>query len=431
MRPYMPPNVIFLNTDQQSRYAVSGSGNPWVNTPNLDALAASGVSFSRAYCAAPVCGPSRSCLNYGRPSNETGVLVNGIEPRQDQPEMCGLFHQAGYDVAWAGNRGGDQPPIPAETDDRFELAFPKGQPGLGVDMDGLVVDAAIDFLQRSRQRPFFLTVPLMNPHDICYAVMDRAPPTADPARELPPLPDNFEPAKGEPDFIRRCRTRQYYGQENSYTVGWDEDRWRHYLREYYSLNECVDGQIGRLLEALSDLGLEQDTLILHTADHGEGMAAHRWVVKLMFWENVVGVPLTVSWPGTIPSGIQRAQLSSGMDVLPTLCDYAGLSIPSGVTGHSLRSAIDDNDAGREFVVMQLHPDTEDLDFAARIVVSRGHKYVAFSAGDRRELLFDRERDPGEVDDLSTKPQAEGILRQHRTYLTQWLAQTGDPFTPVV
>ena len=78
MRPYMPPNVIFLNTDQQSRYAVSGSGNPWVNTPNLDALAASGVSFSRAYCAAPVCGPSRSCLNYGRPSHETGVLVNGI-----------------------------------------------------------------------------------------------------------------------------------------------------------------------------------------------------------------------------------------------------------------------------------------------------------------------------------------------------------------
>ncbi len=90
----MAPNVIFLNTDQQSRYAMGVSGNPWVHTPNLDALAASGVRFTRAYCAAPVCSPSRSCLNTGRPSHETGVFVNGIPPRSDLPEMCGLFHAA-------------------------------------------------------------------------------------------------------------------------------------------------------------------------------------------------------------------------------------------------------------------------------------------------------------------------------------------------
>ena len=428
----MRPNIIFLNTDQQSRYAQGASGNPWVRTPNLDALGASGVRFTRAYCAAPVCGPSRSCLNTGRPSHETAVLVNGIPPRRDLPEMCGWFHEAGYHVAWVGNRKGDQPPLPTDADGRFELAFPDGCPGLGIDRDGPVVDAAIDFLRRPRERPFFLTVPLMNPHDICYWVMDKAHDTADAARELPTLPDNFEPVQPEPDFVRRCRRRRYYGQENIYTASWNEERWRRYLRQYYALTERVDGEIGRLLDALRDTGLEQDTLVMHTADHGEGMAAHRWVVKLMFWENVVGVPLTLSWPGTIPAGQTRHQLASGMDVLPTLCDYAGIVTPTGVTGHSLRDAIDESagDDARDFIVIQLHPDSEDLDFAARIVVSRHHKYIAFSEGEPRELLFHREADPGEVDDLAARPDAAQVLDVHRGYLARWLEQTGDPFTPV-
>ena len=425
----MPPNVLFLNTDQQSRHAVGASGNPWVRTPNLDALAASGLRFTRAYCAAPVCGPSRSCLNTGRPSHETGVLVNGIPPCPDLPEMCGLFHAAGYDVAWVGNRRGDQPPPPVDADGRFYLAFPEGQPGLGVDMDAPVVDAAIDYLQQRRDRPFFLTVPLMNPHDICYSVMGRAPDTADPDGELPPLPDNFEPVLPEPDFIRRCRARSYYGQENTYTSGWDEDRWRRYLREYYSLSERVDGEIGRLLGALQENGLDQDTLILHTADHGEGQAAHRWVVKLMFWENVVGVPLSLSWPGTIPTSETRHQLASGMDVLPTLCDYAGISVPGDVTGRSLRHAIEDR-ASREFIVIELHPDTEDHGFAARIVVSQHHKYVAFSEGAPRELLFDLEADPGETRDLATSAGTARVLEHHRACLSQWIDQTCDPFKPM-
>jgi arylsulfatase A-like enzyme len=422
----VPPNVIFLNTDQQSRFAL-GVGNPWVRTPNLDALSASGVHFTRAYCAAPVCGPSRSCLNTGRPSHETGVLVNGLPQRRELPQISGLFHDAGYDVAWVGNRRGDQPPIPDRADGRFHLPFVEGEPGLGVHKDGPVVDAAIEFLQRRRQIPFLLTVPLMNPHDICYWVMDKAPGVADATSELPPLPPNFEPVQPEPEFIARCRQRTHYGQENTCTSTWDEHRWRRYLREYYALTERVDGQIGRLLSALRDAGLEQDTLILHTADHGEGMAAHRWVVKLMFWENVVGVPLSLSWPGMIPAGTRRAQLATGMDVLPTLCDYAGIAAPPEITGESLRQTIDNDTGGRDYIVIQLHPDTQELGLAARIVVSQQYKYIAFSTGAQREMLFARATDPGEMCDLSTAPGAADVLLRHREHLAEWLAETGDPF----
>ena len=424
----MAPNVIFLNTDQQSRYAMGASGNPWVHTLNLDALAASGVRFTRAYCAAPVCSPSRSCLNTGRPSHETGVFVNGISPRSDLPEMCGLFHAAGYDVAWVGNRRGDQPPTPKEADERFHLAFPEGQPGLGADMDAPVVDAAIDFLRRERDRPFFLTVPLMNPHDICYSVMDKTPDTADEQQELPPLPENFEPLEPEADFIRRCRTRQHYGQENTYTAGWDENRWRRYLREYYSLCERVDTEVGRLLDALRESGLEQDTLILHTADHGEGMAAHRWVCKLTLYEEPVRVPFTLCWPGEIPRGvIDHQHLVSGLDVLPTLCDWAGVDFPA-VTGISLRPLIENPEqAGRPFVVSQLHSDPDNLEMQGRMLRTQRYKYVAFSQGRNPQMLFDLEQDPGEMHNLAAVADSRAELDRHRALLQAYCAQTQDPF----
>lgn len=420
----MAPNVLFLNTDQQSRFAC-GRRTDWFDTPHLDALAASGVDFDRAYCAAPVCSPSRSCLHRGRPAHQTGVLVNGMAAVPGQAELCNLFHAAGYDVCWAGNRRGDQPPVPVAPEGRFDLPFPEGLSGLGRDTDGPVVDAAIDFLRRPRQRPFFLTVPLMNPHDICYWIMDRAPDTADAGADLPPLPESFADADGEPDFVRRCRQRPHYGQENTYARDWDEDRWRAYLREYAALTRRVDGEIGRLLAALDESGQRQETIVLHTADHGEGMAHHRWVVKLMGWESVVGVPLTISWPGRIDPGTRCDALCTGMDVLPTLCDAAGIEPPADLTGRCLLPVVDGTAAGADHAVIELHPDTQDLDLSARIVVTRRHKYMRFSWGDPREWLVDLAADPEERRDLAADDPS--LLQRHRDLLGAWTRRTGDPW----
>ena len=419
------PNVLLIMTDQQSAGALSCAGNAHLRTPNMDALAAAGVRFARSYCGSPVCGPSRACLLTGRLPHETGVLHNSQPPEPSFPSLGELFQRAGYDTGWSGR-----------------WHFPKHGPELrgferlhgdeaaiwsGVVGDGAVTDAAIDFLQRRRERPFLLGVSFCNPHDICGWISED-PPVPNDVDSLPPLPDNFAIDPDEPEFIQQCRQRTYYGNEGNCTFGWSDPQWRTYLRAYYDFVEAVDAQVGRLLAALRSAGLEDDTLVLFTSDHGEGMAGHHWVVKLMLWEEPVTVPFVLRWPGQVPVGVvDRDQLVSGLDVLPTLCDWAGVGFPQ-VTGISLKPLLRNGQGpGRPHVASELYPDTKDPTMQARMLRTRRHKYVAFSSGRRPELLFDMHTDPGETRNLATQADHTGELARHRALLRQWCTETADPF----
>jgi arylsulfatase A-like enzyme len=442
-------NIVFLFLDQLSPRALSSSGNPFVHTPHMDALAASGTSFEQSYCAAPVCGPSRACVATGRLPHETGVLVNGMSIFPSMPTMGEVFRDAGYDTAWTGRWcvPGNGPDIRG-----FDCLHDTSQPlGQGMFSDSHVADCAIDYLGREHERPFLLGVSLCNPHDICYWVMQQSPPQgkldphtialkkeADslpfdfPAEgDLPPLPDNFDIDPNEPEFIADCRKRPHYGQEMTFTWDWDEDTWRRYLHAYYRLTEMVDVQVGRVMDALRESGLAEDTLVVLTSDHGEGMAGHRWVVKLGLYEEPMRVPLILSLPGEVPKGGVRANyLASGIDVLPTMCDYATIPCPE-VTGVSLRPFVEHADLkSRPCLVSEFHPDPSDLDFQGRMVRSERYKYVAFSHGRNPEQLFDLELDPGETTNLSATASSLPVIDQHRRLLAEWLEAHADPFVPV-
>ncbi len=112
----MPPNILLVITDQQSRFAQSAAGNEWVRTPHLDSLSASGVRFTRAYCASPVCSPSRASLATGRPPHQTGLMANGMPWTASMPELCGHFLSHGYDVGWVGIRPGNPPESSGDLD---------------------------------------------------------------------------------------------------------------------------------------------------------------------------------------------------------------------------------------------------------------------------------------------------------------------------
>jgi arylsulfatase A-like enzyme len=149
----------------------------------------------------------------------------------------------------------------------------------------------------------------------------------------------------------------------------------------------------------------------------------------MLYEGPVTIPLIVSWRGVTPAGgVDKSHLVSGLDVLPTMCDYVGIPPREDFEGLSLRPLIDDPARpGREFVVTELQPDDRDPTKKGRMLRTRRYKYVAFSHGARREMLFDLEQDPGEMNNLCSEPSAQDVLARHRALLHRWITRHGDEF----
>ena len=438
------PNILIILTDQQTHAAISAHGNPHLHTPHMDSLVHSGLSFRNAYCASPVCGPSRGSLLSGRLPHRTGVEVNGPAVEPAITTMGQHFRQAGYRPFYAGklHLGPNPRQGIEEVGGRqgFEYLcdeYPEGIPRqLGADTDPVWTDHAVEFLRSQgpqdsgADEPFLLVASLHNPHDICYWVMEWHH-IVDVASdsELPPLPANFQPVPDEPEFVGLCRKRTEYGPEMSWTHDWDETDWRRYLYVYNRLTERVDRQIGRLLGALEESGLADDTLVVMTSDHGEGVAAHKWVTKLMLWEEVVRVPFVMRLPGVVPAGrVDSTHLASGLDLFPTLCDYANIEAPAGIDGESLRPVVEGPELpGRESVVTELQAFLDDESKKGRMIRTARYKYIAFSHGQRPEMLFDLGNDPGETENLAYQADYREVLFEHRELLRKEVEKTADPF----
>ena len=186
-----------------------------------------------------------------------------------------------------------------------------------------------------------------------------------------------------------------------------------------------------MLEARRQAGREADTGVIFTSDHGEGLGSHRWTGKMMYYEEEAAVPLIVSWKGVTPAGrIDRQHLVSALDVLPTICDYAGVQPPPLVRGQSLRAVIEKPDGpGREFVVSEMAAGAAGRSFMVR---TKKYKYMVFpSAGaERPEMLFDLESDPGEMKNLAGQAALAAELERHRQLLAQWNKTTEEDKYPV-
>jgi len=414
---------------------MSCAGNPYVHTPALDALAAGGVRFGQSYCASPVCSPSRAALITGRMPHETGVNYNMGHLNPDVRTIGQVFRDAGYECAWTGKWHVPSNYVePGSSEipgfDILPLTPTPKRPFMGDDTDASVANSAVEFFRKPHDRPFVLNVSILNPHDICYYLMGtRQWPKAPSLDVAPPLPQNFAVASDEPEFVRLRRNALVYGAEIAHTKNWTEADWRNYLYVYYRMVERADAQVGRVLKALDEAGLARNTLVLFTADHGEGLAEHHWVVKLSLYENPAKVPLVIRYPGVIPPGsVDRDHPVSGIDVMPTVCDYAGLPAPAQTRGQSLRTIIErPKSPWREFVVSELATDPQRPEVIGRMVRTARYKYIAYSIGKDNEQFFDLETDPGEMHNLAADPAAGEQIQHHRALLGQWVRQTNDPF----
>jgi len=422
------PNVLIITTDQQRVDAMSAVGNKWVKTPNMDSLVANGVYFTNSYCPYPLCSPSRSSLHTSRMPHEYGVDHNNMSIDPKTPISGQVFREAGYDTGYAG-KWHCPAAYPRDGIAGYEVLNITTRPGkLAQAVDEATMNAAVDFLRRKRDKPFLAVVSFINPHDICLpagaasplldSLWQRYQPPA--GAELPPLPANFGDTQDAPAAAAR-RPRHN---------GWDENQWRKYTYAYYRMMEDVDKQVGQVLQTLRQSGQEDNTIIIFTSDHGEGLASHRWTGKMMYYQEEAAVPLIVSFKGVTPGGrIDREHLVSGLDVLPTICDYAGVRGPAVMRGQSLRAIIEKPDqSGHEYVVSEM-ANGRARSFMVR---TKKYKYMVFPTpnGPKQEMFFDLQADPGEMKNLAAEPARATEIERHRRLLADWNKLTEEADHPI-
>ena len=414
------PNIVYIITDQQTATAMSCAGNDDLKTPNIDRLANEGVRFTNAYCAAPLCTPSRSSMFLGLMPHQSQLMVNGspIPQKYINRTLGNILTEKGYECVYAGKW--HLPTSSIDTVNGFKKIHGFGDIGLA--------ESCVAFLHEKHRRPFFMVAAFDNPHNICEYARKQPLPWAKveepPIKDCPNLPSNFWPAPYEPDLIRKEQSEHFklYPTQR-YTL----DDWRRYRNTYYRLVEHVDGEIGKILDDLSRQGFDKNTIVIFSSDHGDGTGAHQWNQKSVLFEEVVNIPFIVRLPMTKNRGIVLNQVvSNGPDLFATICDWANVSMPSYATGKSLTSLIEGSEKGElhDFVVTETRFDRSDA--RGWMVRTPKFKYVLYDTGRYREQLFDMEHDRGEQVNLAVESKYEQILTQHRKLLRKWAEENNEP-----
>ncbi len=442
------PNILYIMTDQQNASMMSCTGNRWLKTPALDGIAANGVRFTCAYSTNPVCIPARFSLQTGHYPSEIGLRDNNTRVADKakalsmHPNSIGnLFRNAGYETFWGGKVH-----LP---DTNWKI----GTWGYDVltynERDSLATVCADFLLHRKKSgKPFLLFASFINPHDICYdaicwatpdnPLVKTKPAEIDTALKLPegvskeeffakycpPLPANHMPMIGETsgvDSLIRLRTFRGIVRDK-----WTDEDWRLHRWAYARLTERVDAQIGIVMDALKKSGLDKNTIVIFTSDHGDNDASHKLEHKTFFYEESTNIPFLVSYPWMKEKGVVDSThlINNGLDLLPTLCDFAGIQPPSDITGHSVAPLTRED----KNISWPTHIFEEnEIGFLIR---TDRYKYELNDRGKVREMFVDLKSDPGEtvnkINDPADKSKADSL----RVLLMDHLNKMGINIQPV-
>ncbi|MCH9022013.1 MAG: sulfatase-like hydrolase/transferase [Planctomycetes bacterium] len=449
--PLVRPNIIFIMTDQQSAHMMSCAGNRWLKTPAMDYIARNGIRFERAYTTNPVCAPARISMMTGRfpgfftssdqtqPRENRGAMrVNKISAEVERTTIAAILKKAGYELAYGGKR--HLPKILAPT----RLGFTS----LTGDDRDVLAEKCAEFIKQPHERPYFLWANFINPHDICYYAINHyrfgIDPQADGKRNMrggvankvlleamklpegvseeeffathcPPLPPNHEPQDDEPVAVKQLleqRDFRWNARQN-----YNEKDWRLHRWAYHRLTERVDRQIQVVLDALRESGEEANTVIILTSDHGDMDSAHKMEHKTCLYEESARIPfLVMQGSGGVKGRVDRTHLvSSGLDLLPTVCDYAGIrDAQADPRDRSLRPLIE----GRAVKHWRQTLGVESE--IGRMVVGDGIKYIKYDFVMEQEQLLDLRKDPGETRHFTNDPKYAGILKKMRkSFNEEW------------
>lgn len=452
------PNVLLVVSDDLNTF-IGCYGDPRARTPNLDRLAARGVRFERAYCAFPLCGPSRNSFLTGLYPNSTGILDNAQIFRQTipaQPSMPQVFRLAGYFAARIGKLYHYNVPLSVGTDghddpgswelemnpagvDRLE-EFPRisslvpGSFGGTLSWyasphpdrrhtDGIMADDAAWVLERcgrDRSRPFFLAIGFFRPHTPYVAPRE-------PYFGL--YPEREMPLVQGVDEDRRDLPAAALGSAKPEDATMTDDQRRRAAQAYYASISFMDAQLGRVLDALDRTGLADSTIIVFTSDHGYHMGEHGLYQKRSLFEESARVPLLVVAPGRCRPGSVASAPVSQVDIFPTLAELCGVQPPRNLQGQSLVPILaDPQAAGRGWAVTQVARGAGKAQprFFGYSLRTPRWRYTEWDEGRRGRELYDHDRDPRELTNLAEVPEHAATVADLSTRLKAAVATTLPP-----
>jgi len=448
------PNIIYVMADQL-RYDVLGySGDKKARTPNLDKLAAESLNFKNAVSVSPVCAPHRASLLTGKFTSSTGMVINELRLNPRQRSWAHILTENGYQTSYIGKW---HLYSNCSRHDDVECAYiPPGEHRMGFDGEWksynfhhsnfqgyyfedtpekiyyekpfepeAQFDLALEFIDWASQKeePFAMLLSIGSPHDPW--VPDNVPASyLEHFKEEPfPLPSNWNDV---PDK---------YMDRNT-----DPERWLNhwkielpgFKRVYYAMVAHIDRSMGRLMKKLEEKGIEDNTILIFSSDHGEMFGENGRVYKLTFYESAARVPFLMRWPGKIKPGSTDVLLNTP-DVMPTVLSLMGLKeqIPEAVEGMDL-SHVCRGETGEEpeaaFLQGMGHTYLWEDGYEWRAVRDKRFTYARYLI-DGKELLFDNENNPLQTVNLINDPNYGAEVKRLSSFMDQKMTELKDEFQP--
>ena len=462
-----PKNVIFILSDDH-RYDFMGfTGKiPWLETPNLDRLAAEGAYFPNAYVTTALCSPSRASILTGLYSHTHTVVDNAAPDPGNLTFFPQYLQTAGYQTSFFGKwHMGNHSDEPQPGFDHWESFRGQGVyygPTLNINgerveygeqtyITDLLTDHAVDWLEsRDESKPFFLHLS----HKAVHSQFEPAerhlgdyeseyivyPPSYNtPSYEISELPskdESGEPARGRdyygderlPDWVKQQR-ESWHGVDYMYhgRINFED-----FFHRYTETLMGIDESVGAVLQYLDDNDLAEDTLVIYMGDNGFSFGEHGLIDKRHFYEESAKVPLLVRWPTQLQGGEPIDALVQNIDIAPTILEAAGLQMPEHMQGQSFTPLFDrQTTPWRDRIFYEYYwemdfPQTPTM-FGVR---TERYKYIRYHGIWDTNEFYDLQNDPNEMQNLIDAPEHQERIAEMADEIYDWLETTGGMQIPL-
>lgn len=452
-----PPNVLLIVTDEHNFRTLGcyrelmprEQAEMWgpdvvVPTPHLDRLAHEGVICTRAYATAPVCSPCRAAMITGRYPHITGVPTNNLVLDRSIPTLADRLNDAGYRTTFIGKwhlGGTGKPEWAPKVDGGFQdkrfmfnrghwkkFVINDGKPAVGARRNGeptydvagadstsfstdWLTDRAIEFItDEDDSKPFFTVISYPDPHG--------------PNTVRPPYDHRFDDLRFMPPrtYQTGIPAPKWLGAQKKHPVFRGDD-----MSRYFGMVQCIDDNIGRLMDRMSEAEVLDNTLIIMTSDHGDLCYEHDRQNKGNPYEGSARVPMILRQPGKVQSGQVYRHPVGTVDVTPTVLGLLGLPPNPDDQGRNLATVL--VDVSQQTIDSSGPPITflRNAGESAGWVAAVDHRYKLILSVKDDPWLFDAEQDPDELLNFYRRPGTEGVAERLAAALRQYGIDNKDPF----